>query len=430
MQYKREKITNISDLMGSTLMPDVTVLIPVYNEEEFILQTIYSVLNSDYKNVYITIINGGSTDNTLNIIISEFNLYPIAMATPKEIKTQGNIHNYYISNTYKNIVLIDKSYADKSDNLNAALNFCVTPLYLTVDADTLIEKDAISKIIFYMIKNPHTVIAGGAVYILNGCIYKKGEMIEPRISRNPIYGFQTTEYMRSFLFNRTGWNMLGGALCYSGTFTLFQYDPVLRLGGYQRDNLAQDFEVVTHIQAASREKKYPYKVSYTPLAAVWTDAPGNLKSYWRQRFNWQYGILLSLDTHKKMLLNPHYGIVGLFTYPFYLFGETFGAVVEFTAYVCAFISWYTGIINLYWLYAFLLICWGFFSFITMATVVLHIISINYYKRTSDLIWIIFLTVIENFGFRQFSVTCRLYATLRYYFDKIFKIKNSWFYPRD
>lgn len=418
-KFKESDLGNINVLLKSLTMPPVTIIIPAYNEEEYILEPIFSILKNNYTNTAILVVNDGSTDQTMAKLIDYFELYQVTPIIRKIIPSNSKIKGFYISKKYKNITVIDKEHRDKSDCLNIGLNACRTPLFITIDADTLlVEPDAISNIVFTMLTNPHTVAVGGAVYILNGCIYKEGEIIEAKMSYRPLYALQICEYLRSFLFGRSGWNTFGGALCFPGAFTLLERKAVLDLGGFEVGNTAQDFEIITHLHAYGFEHKYPYKFSFTPAAAVWTDVPGSLKEFWHQRSAWQRGSLHSLMRYKRMLFSFKYGIAGWFTYPFYLFGEILGAMFEFVAYLSILFSWYFGILDMYWTILFFIICWGFITFLTMVTVLINYITFNKYKRIRDLLWILVLVVIEQFGFRQYHVTCRVIATIRYFFRSL------------
>lgn len=416
-QFSESEFGDLNQLMSSLLALPVTVIICAYNEEKDIINSIYSVLKSTYQEVHIIVVNDGSTDGTLPKLKQAFDLKSIEPILVKKVKTTGLLKNYFISNKRINISVIDKENSGKSDSLNMALNLCRTPLFVTLDADTLLEPDAITNAVFYMLSHPNTLAVGGAVYILNGCEVKDGEILEKKISLNPLYALQTCEYLRSFLFSRSGWNAFSGALSFAGAFTLFDYKAVIDVGGFDHDNLAQDFEIATHLHEYAREQKRDYTIGYTAAAAAWTDAPGSFKEYWRQRYNWQKDTLRSLLLHKKMCFNPKYGLTGLFTYPFYLFGETLGVCVEFLAYLLVFASWYLGILDIYWVFLLITICWGFISVLTMATALMSFVTYNKYQKINDLLWFFLIVFLENFGFRQFLISARIAGTFGYFFGK-------------
>lgn len=301
--------------------------------------------------------------------------------------------------------------------MNVGVNVCKTPFLITIDADTLIERDSISRLLFYMLSKPNLEAAGGGVYILNGCTLANGKIVDAKIPLKPIYAIQACEYLRSFLFSKSGWNVFGGALCYSGTFTAFKTSKIIDMGGFDIGNLAQDFEIITQLRADQYEQKSQSKVGYTSAAIVWTDVPGTFSEYWQQRFNWQYFTLESLMLHVRMLFNPAYGVTGLFIYPFFLFGETLGAVVEFTSYICIILSMLLGVFDLYTAVLLYVFAWGFFTLLTMATTLINFITYSKYRRFKDIFVVLFYTLIEGVGFRQFSVVCRVYATFAYFFGR-------------
>lgn len=416
--FKELDIGNTLDLLKSKVVPPVSIIIPAYNEGKHVLNSIYSVLNSTCQSLSIIIVNDGSKDNTLAILIDELGLVKRIPIFLKKLNVMGKVKNYYISEKYDNVVVIDKEHTDKSDSLNTAINFCQTPLFITVDADTLVETSAISDILFSVLIKPHAVAMGGSVYVLNGCEYQAGNLIKEKLSWNPLCLVQTFEYLRAFLYARLGFNVFGGALCFAGAFTLFEREVVVDIGGFEVGNVAQDFEIITHLHAYAKQKNYPYKLFYTPAPAVWTNTPSTLRSYCHQRINWQYGTLKSLMKHKYMLFNPKYGMVGLFTYPYFLLGEVFSAFVELLAYLLIPLNYYFGILDLRWLILFIALCWGFVALLTMATTLLSLITFNKYKKLNALIFSFFAVMIEAFGLRQIHMLCRVFGTVKYFLGRI------------
>lgn len=418
LQFTELQVGDINELMRSSTLPPVNVLVSVYNEEDNILETVYSILRNSYPNTYLTIINDGSKDHTLEKLTEEFNLKPIPISFPQKINTLGTFKNYYVSDSHVNFSLIDKTNSGKSDSLNMALNANSSPLVITTDGDCILESDAISEIVFYLLTEPKTIAVGGAVYILNGCRYHEGKITEVRMSLKPLYGMQVCEYMRSFLFSRSGWNVLGGALCYAGAFTLFNYNSLLEIGGFDVGNVANDFEIITHLHAYNLKHDRDYRIRYCPSAIAWTDVPGTFSEFWKQRKGWQHDSLRSLLKHSEMLFNPRYGFIAYYTYPFFFFGEVLGAIVEFTAYFLVILSWALGILDLYWAVLIFAMCWGFVCFITMATALISYVTYYKYKRLRDVFLILVMVFFESFGLRQYHVLIKTIATVQYFFSGI------------
>ncbi len=409
------KMGALKDFLHSESALPVTALITAYNEELTILDTISSILKSDYPNINIIILNDGSTDDTFKKLNDVFQLQKADIIIPQLIKTYGKFKGYYVSKTHPNITVVDKENSKKSDTLNVGLNVCRTPFFMTVDADTLLEPNAISNIVLYTLTHPNVAAVGGAIYLLNGCDYKDGVILSKNISMNPICALQSAEYMRGFLFGRAGWNVFSGALCYAGAFTLFNHKAVLDVGGFDRDNIGQDFEIITHLQAHRYEKNRRYTLGYTASAVAWTCGPETLSDYWKQRTGWQNGSMRSILRYKRMFFNPYYGIVGLFSYPFYLLVEVFGVLVEFAAYFSVLVSWYFGFFDPHFAILFFILCYGFVAFISVATALINYTTNSNYKRIFNVLWVLVVVTIECFGFRQYVAICRVTASIKYFF---------------
>lgn len=416
--YKQDEIGNILSLTASYTLPPVTAIVPSYNEAAIIKDAVTNLLNSSYPNLHIIVVNADSTDNTFNIITHEFNMKPLTMAVQTKIKTSGELKGLYQSLTHKNLMFIDKTIRDKGDALNMGINVCKTPLYFSFDADTLAETDAASNLIFYFLSKPHTVAVGASICVLNGCKWANGVIQERNFPLKPIFAYQAIEYMKSFLFSRTGWNSLGGTLCYSGAFSMFETQAVIESKGYDLGNFSQDFEIITRLHNNRIDNKYPYSIGYTPTAAAWTDVPNTWGQYWKQRIKWQYGSLMSIMMYKHMLFNPKYGKVGMFTYPFYLFFEIFGCFVELIAYFTIPIAYYLNILDIKITILFILVAIGYMILLSVATGFMHFLSFNRYRKFSDLFLILVYSIIIFIGFRQYDVVCRVWASLKYFFDSL------------
>ncbi|MFI4956572.1 MAG: glycosyltransferase [Gammaproteobacteria bacterium] len=345
-RFQAEKYGNIGHLMNSEFSIPMSVVMPTYNFGIATLDAVYSVLESDYKNVHLIIVNDGSTDNTLQVLIDNLQLYQVPPAIKQIIET-AKIRGYYQSKLYPNLVLVDKEHSNTGDTLNVGLNACRTPLFATVDADTVLEKDAISKIIFSFISKPHCIAVGGSVFIINDNEIKHGKFVrEPHIPTRLAAAIQTCQYLRSFLFGHIGWNTFGGTLVNPGAFTLYETQAAMAVGGYDTDNFSQDAEIILKLHAYMRKNKYPYSIDATPTAFSWTDVPKTFFALWRQRDHWERGLLRSFCLHRTMFFNPRYGIVGMFSYPFFVFYEILYPFVELAGYSALLMSWHHGAISL------------------------------------------------------------------------------------
>lgn len=415
--FKEAEYTNVETLINKKKLVPITVIMPAYNEQKRILNSALSVLQSVYQNLNFIIVNDGSTDETLALLTNTFLLYEVPPVIKQVLPTKP-VRAYYKSKKYPNLVVIDKEHYGSADSVNVGVNACRTPLFITVDADTLLEPNSITRILFNFLTQAHCIAVGGGIYLLNECKIEKGKILSIRIPHNFVCGQQTCEYLRSFLYGRAGWNLFGGTHCYPGAFTLLEKKAVLEVGGYDIDNYSYDAEIILKLHEYMRRKKYPYKINYAINAFAFAEEPATFKAYWKQRNHWQRGLLRSVFRFKREFLNPKYGIVGLYTYPFFVLYEVFGPVIEFISYFLVLIAWYQGIINSYALLLFFILAWGYNAFLTMGCVLLNLLTFNIYRTFVDTINFLSLTILQMFGFRQFNALCCFFATIQYIYNRI------------
>ncbi|MBA2653203.1 MAG: glycosyltransferase family 2 protein [Tatlockia sp.] len=419
-KFREIQYGNANRLINEHSLIPITIVTAVFNEGEEMLNMIFSVLISEYKNIKLILVNDGSTDNTMEMLKKELLLFEIPIVIQQIIKTE-RIKAYYQSKRFKNIMVIDKEHSPYNcgaDCLNAGLNACKTPIILSIDADTIIEPEAISRMMFTILSTPHCVMVSGSIYVLNENLIDDGKMFTTKLPQQFLTSVQAIEYLRSFLYGRAGLNALGGAMCYPSAFTLFETEALREINGYDKQNFSYDSDITLKMHHYMARNKFPHNMNHSPNAFSWTDVPNTYKSYWRQRNFWQRGMLRSFQSHAGMLFNPRYGKVGIVTFPTYVIFEIFGSVIEFTSLIMVIIFYAFGIINLTSLIWFLLLSLGFIAFISVAMFFLNQISFNKYNQPSDILRVLFLVIAEMFGFRQFRAFCCTIATFQYVINRL------------
>jgi biofilm PGA synthesis N-glycosyltransferase PgaC len=415
--FTRFKFSNIYDLLKSKKLAPVSIIIPVFNERHGAIEAIKSALNSDYHKFEVIVVNDESTDDTMQILVNEFKLVPVPNIVPAHLET-AVIKQSYISHEYPRLLLIDKFHGGAGDCINVGINASTCPYIMTFDADSIMEPNTISELMYSILTEPHAIAVGGAVYVLNECVYKNGKIEYAAMPHSLIPALQTNEYLRSHLFNRTAWNRFGGTVSYSGTATIFEKEAVIAVNGFDKDNFAQDAEIIMRLHKYMREHKYPYRIFFNPNATAWTDVPANLTEYAVQRNRWQRGLLRSVFRNISIFFNPKYRLSGLFAYPIYLISEVFSPFIELAAYVMVAIGYSMGIITWEVTLLYIVLAWGFITYLTMANVLLNYLTFNRYNKKSDIYWMLLLTFIEMFGFHQFQVLVRVWASIQYFINRI------------
>ena len=406
-------------LMQSDALPPITILVPAYNESATIEASVTAILTLEYRNYEVVVVNDGSRDDTMEKLRHAFDLYEIPRVYPETIVTQP-LRALYRSRSRSRLLVLDKENGGKADSLNAAINASRFPLVIAVDADTLIEPDALLRLTRPFLLGREIAAVGGTVRVANSCTVKDGRVIDARVSSRPVAGIQVVEYLRAFLFGRLGWNRLGGNLIISGAFGLFRKEYVAAVGGYHTSSIVEDLDLVVRLHRYLRHNKIRYEMPFIPDPVAWTEVPESMKILARQRERWHRGLIAAMWEYKGMLFNPRYGRIGFLAMPFYAFGEMLAPVVEVLGYLVTVLGLAFGIVNVSFALLFILVAWGYGMLLSLWAVVLEEVSFRRYRRFGDLVRLLLFAVLENFGYRQCTVWWRLKA-----FGSVWRRRHVW-----
>ncbi len=312
--------------------------------------------------------------------------------------------------------MIDKENGGKADAINMGLGFSRYALFCAVDSDSILEPDCLLRVAIPFIEEPETTIAaGGTVRPVNGCKVEYGRVTHMKFPRKLLPMIQIVEYLRAFLFGRQGWNVWNATLIISGAFGIFRRDVVIEAGGYRRDCIGEDMELVVRLREFAIKKNLPYRIQFVPDPICWTEVPEDIRGLARQRDRWQRGLAQSLFSHMGMLFNPRYGVAGIVAFPYFFFVELLGPIVEICAYVFVITGLYLGYIDHSLLILFILVDIVFGIFMSFASVFIEESAFHKYSKIHQVLALFALSVIEQLGFRQFLTLLRLRGLVRYFF---------------
>lgn len=393
-------------LLSSTLSPTISILAPAFNEEATIEGSLRALLALQYPRLEVIVISDGSKDETVKVLIERFDLVPVKTIYEKRIKTKP-VRNLYRSSTYPSLVVVDKENGGKADALNVGLSFARGELVCAMDADTLIESDGLQRMVRPFLYATDVVATGGTIRVVNGSEVKFGRIVKTRVSTNALAGIQVVEYLRAFLFGRLGWNRLGGNIIISGAFGLFRRESVVSAGGYLHDTVGEDMELVLRLKRLSYEQGGPGTIAFVPDPVAWTEVPESLRVLGRQRDRWHRGLADVLWRHRKMFLNPRYGVTGLFVFPYYVFVELLAPVFEAVGLISLAFGMISGMIDWRFAVLFPLTAYGLGTALTAFTLILEDISFHRYETFRDRGLLFWWALMENLGYRQMTVYWRL-----------------------
>ncbi len=401
---------NLRLLVQSEITPPVSILAPAYNEEPTVVESVKSLLKLNYGTYEVVVINDGSRDGTLKQLIEEFHLYRSRQLYLPSIEAKP-VRAIYKSKkpAYRNLVVVDKENGGKADALNVGINVAQYDFVCAIDADSLLEEDALQKVVKPFLEDPTMIAVGGIVRIANGCKVVNGRVIEVRLSNKFLPIFQVVEYFRAFLSGRMAWQGLNGLLIISGAFGLFRRSAVIDVGGYRHDTVGEDMELVVRLHRKMREWKRPYRIAFVPDPVCWTEAPESTQILSRQRNRWHRGLLDTMLIHRKMLMNPSYGVVGLAAMPYFVVVELLGPVFEFVGYLTVILLLFLEALNIQMTLLFFIVALFYGVMYSVGAVLLEEISFQRYPRARDLALLLSFGVIENFGYRQLTTWWRVKA---------------------
>ena len=313
---RRLESHHLNWIADTPLAPPITLIAPAHNEERSIRVAVRNLLELDYPQLEIIVVNDGSADRTLEEMREEFQLRPVRAIYVPTLKS-ARVRGLYRSGGDARLLVIDKEPGgSKADAVNAGLNAATSPYACIVDADSVLERDALLRIMLPVLADPKRVVAvGGIIRVLNGSEITKGNLRRVRLPRKSIEVIQVIEYLRAFLIGREAWGQGNMLMIISGAFGVFRTDLVRAIGGYRPNAIGEDFDLVARLHRHLRDKGADYHIHFVPDPMCWTEVPSDLKSLGRQRARWQKGLLDVMLSTRTMLFRPRYGRIGFFALP-------------------------------------------------------------------------------------------------------------------
>jgi len=401
------------------ILPAVSVVVPAYNEETTIVQSVHSLLGLNYPDFEIIVVNDGSGDQTFAKLVEAFEMKRIDGVARLPIDT-APVTGMYRSVTEPNLYFIDKLNGGKADSLNAGIGFAKNQYVCTIDADSLLEPETLLRMLFRTIVTKREIVAcGGNVIPINGCETRKGTLVGIHFPRGKYAKYQTIEYLRSFIAGRIGWVRLGGLIIISGALGVFSRKRILEVGGYLtgrtplgRDTVGEDFEIVIRLTRHMRERGTAFLVDYAHNANCWTEVPDNQDDLIAQRDRWHRGLMENMAFHRKLLFNPRYRQTGLLAIPYYFLVELIGPFIEAIGYVMTFVAFFLGLlppISVVMLFS-VIVLLGLL--VSSAALLLSERGVVYFQGR-EFRSIIAYCLLENLGYRQFMGILRSVSFVGY-----------------
>ncbi len=398
------------NLRESGLAPPISIIVPAYNEGKSIIESVRSLLALDYPALEVVVVNDGSKDDTLESLMAEFKLERTPRVYWQRIKSKP-VRGIYWGPSHPNLWVVDKENGRKADAANAGINLASAPYVCVIDGDSVVEREAMAAMMHAIV--PHsaeTVAAGGTIRIVNGCAVSGGVVTSVGTPRTFLGASQVLEYLRAFLFGRVAWGELGSLMIVSGAFGIFRKDVLVEIEGFRHDTVGEDMDLVVRMHRRLRRTGRPYRIAFVPDPVCWTECPESLKSLRGQRERWQRGLGETLDHNNEMLANPRFGRIGLVAMPYFMVFEYLAPILEVAGYVILPVGWALGLVETGLFLLFLGSALGYGLCLSLATLLMEEFSFHRYGLR-DMLRLVGVAILENFGLRQLHSWWRLVALL-------------------
>jgi cellulose synthase/poly-beta-1,6-N-acetylglucosamine synthase-like glycosyltransferase len=400
----------ITEMLSSRTTPPVSIVIPAYNEVAGIVDSVRSMSLVKYPRFEIVVVNDGSTDETLEALITGFGLEKVTIPYRPDVAT-APIRGIYRGRGAVDITVIDKENGGRADALNAGLNAGRYPYVLCTDADVILDADCLMRAMARVVEDrERTVAVGGNIRPINGSRVELGHLIHASVPRRLIPRMQVLEYVRTFLATRPAWSAMNALPLISGAFGIWKRSAALEVGGFSRGHMGEDMDLTMRLHRHHLDRKIPYRIVYEPSAVIWTEVPETLRVLRRQRIRWHRGLMSAIRDFAPMTFNPRYGKVGMITWAAMFLFEYLAPIVELAGWVIIPLAWYLGALDpgaLGWLVA---VALGLGLMNSLIALLLDE-QYGYFNSPSDTSRLLVMALIENLGFRQITVVWRIRALI-------------------
>lgn len=420
---RKNGFVNYQVILNSELAPELSLIAPAYNEEMTIEENVQSLLSLNYNNYEVIIVNDGSKDKTLDLLIKAYDLVPVQKETTEKLATQP-VRQIYKSKSqaFKRLTVIDKVNGGKADALNVGINYSAHPYVVCIDVDCILEKDALLKLAkpYLELSDTRVIATGGVLRIANSCISDGGRLVEINAPKKFLPRIQVLEYLRAFLLGRMAWSKLDGLLLISGAFGMFDKEIAIKAGGYNPHTVGEDMELVVRMRRYMIENDLRYSVFYIPDPICWTEAPEDISVFSKQRSRWTRGTIETLWAHRKMFFNPRYKILGIISIPYWTFFEFLAPLLEVVGILITIYLWVAGLLNLQLFVLLAILVYIFSVALSSLALLTEEYTYSQYSRSTDFKRLFVGAILEPFIFHPLTV----FAAVRGNWEKLTG-KNAW-----
>ena len=378
-------------------LPPVSFIVPAYNEESLIVETIQTYLSLPQENKEVIVINDGSHDQTMRLLQVMYQLK----------KTESPEGLLFRSITHPELKVIEAQHLGKAQALNLGVKFARHDIICTMDADTIPTASGVQKCLEAFKKDKTLIAAGGVIQVLSSEELKDNSPLKKRANQR-LTSFQRIEYLRTFVCERLGWSFIGSTILISGAFCMLKKEAIFKIGGFSPRSITEDFDLIVRLRKAYKGRAHSFKI--LPVTTCYTQVPRSIKHLSRQRIRWQMGLIQTLTQNGSLFLHPQHGFLGLIAIPYFWFVEAFSPLISLLAYAVAPLAILNGWISIETI---LFFAGAGLAFNLMITLIGGKLEKSFgHKHSSPVMRNLWETFLLHFGYKQLTTWWRLLALLK------------------
>lgn len=411
--YKQKRLQPLKEKLTTNYDIPVSIIVPAHNEEVTVIDTVKSLLNIEYENYEIIVVDDGSTDNTAKELIEYFEMHRVYKPIKRQIKCKKEKFVYETNAEKVPITVVRKDNGGKADSLNLGINTARYPYFICMDADSMLQYDSLKNITKPMLEQEDIVACGGLIRISNNVNFENGRVKEYKLPKSLLASMQVLEYDRSFFASRIMLDGFNGNLIISGAFGIFKRDLVIDVGGYDTNTVGEDMELVMKLHVFCKLHNMKYSIKYVPDAICWSQAPERLKDLIKQRKRWHIGLFQSMTKYKELFLNMKFGLISFISYIYFLIYELLSPIIEIIGIVVTISAYFLNLIDIQFMIIFFLLYAAFGTILSLTIFLARVYLQNSKLKVKDIIKAICLCFIEIAGLRQIMSIARMTAFIGY-----------------
>ena len=381
--YHTKQRVRLKNVLEENYYVPVSIIVPAYNEELTVVETVRSLLALDYTVYEIIVVDDGSKDDTSRTLIDAFRMQPICRPVRRQVECQPEEFIYTALDQKVPLTLIRKRNGGKADALNMGINASQFPYFICIDADSVLQYDSLKEIVRPVLEDDNVVAVGGSIRPCNSVELENGRVKKYHLPGNLLACMQVMEYDRSFLAARILFDKFNGSLIISGAFGLFKKEMVIACGGYDRTTMGEDMELVVKLHEFCVSNDLPYRIRYATEAICWTQVPERLHDLCTQRRRWHLGLFQSMTRHRGLFANLSYGPVSFISYLYFLLYELLSPYIEVFGVLTILLAFWVDLINVPFMILFYIIYAVFSSVLSLTAFFSRIQTIDLKISFSD-----------------------------------------------